>query len=359
MGKYKFFTGNDSSEFFYLCNIFIRDSTGTIADWFGRKISIILGGIILSIGAYVYCIKPAFWMFLVGEFIWAIGFALLSGADQALLYDSLKALGKEKDSKSVLGKCHSIHFISLMISAPIGSYIAKYLGLQYSFMFMIFPFLIATILAFLLKEPAIEKEQRKSSYWKTMCNGISHLRNNKRLLILLLDHIPIAILSFFIVWLYQLVLQRLHFSIKYFGFVHASMTLVQASMVNTFPFFERIFGGKRNYIILSGIITGIGFISTAFMHDTTSVIIGVLLVCAFGLTRRTFFHNYFNKYIESYHRATVLSVISMITRFCAAVCNLLCGKLAEINLSMTLLIFGIIIILASIITKTKEHYLKD
>ena len=99
--------------------------TGTIADRFGRKTSISLACFTAVIAPLVYASYPVFTVFLIGEFIWALGSALFSGANEALIYDTLKKIKQEKLSKKFFAKTRSMHLIALMIAAPIGSLIAQ------------------------------------------------------------------------------------------------------------------------------------------------------------------------------------------------------------------------------------------
>jgi hypothetical protein len=63
----------------------------------------------------LYGSVPRYEIFLLSEFLFAIGFALTSGADQALIYDTLKEEGKEPNSIKVLGKANAFHLILLFI----------------------------------------------------------------------------------------------------------------------------------------------------------------------------------------------------------------------------------------------------
>ena len=128
----------------FVFSIFLLEiPTGAVADFFGRKTSIVLGALITAISAFVYTSYPSFYVFLVGEFMWALGFALLSGAHEALVYDSLKKIKKENTSKKIFGKMQSLSLIGLMISAPIGSIIAVKFGLRYAFMAIGIPMFIS------------------------------------------------------------------------------------------------------------------------------------------------------------------------------------------------------------------------
>ncbi len=73
--------------------------TGVVADRIGRKYSLAMGAGAYCLGAIAYWSVPDLRAFLLGELLMAAGVAFLSGADDAMLYDSLKAAGKEKRAK--------------------------------------------------------------------------------------------------------------------------------------------------------------------------------------------------------------------------------------------------------------------
>jgi len=104
--------------------------TGVIADKFGRKTSLVLSGLVTGIAILVYASYANFWIFALGEVLFAVGSTLASGADSALIYDSLKQIGKEKKSKSIFNRTESVGLLAMMISAPLGSLVAKYIGIN-------------------------------------------------------------------------------------------------------------------------------------------------------------------------------------------------------------------------------------
>lgn len=76
--------------------------TGIIADKIGRKYTLTFGAVICTVGLIVYSVQPNFLLFLLGEFILALGSSLASGADEAILYEILKEESKESESKNIL-----------------------------------------------------------------------------------------------------------------------------------------------------------------------------------------------------------------------------------------------------------------
>ncbi len=77
---------------------------GTIADFFGRKHSLFIVCIVNTVGVLVYVNAPNFYVFMLAEFLWAASVALVSGADEAFVYDTLKKIKRTDESKKIFGR---------------------------------------------------------------------------------------------------------------------------------------------------------------------------------------------------------------------------------------------------------------
>ena len=71
--------------------------TGAVADRLGRKASLALGVGCTAVAVLIFGLATSYEVVLVSYVAWAIGIAFFSGADQALLFESLKALGREDE----------------------------------------------------------------------------------------------------------------------------------------------------------------------------------------------------------------------------------------------------------------------
>jgi len=345
---------------FFVCSIVVLEiPTGALSDYIGRKFSLILSSIIVSFGVVIYASFPNFHLFLLGEFFWAAGFALLSGADESLLYDTLKALGKESDSKKYFSRYASAELAAYLISAPIGSLIAATLGLRYTMLFMAVPFFLSCFIGLSFQEPSIDQKDQKDSYTTIIKDGLSYFKNHRIIRILTFDKVSIASLCFLLIWTYQPLLKKLDVPLIYFGLVHAAMLATQIFFTNSFPFFEKLVGSKKNYLFLSAFITGILFILLGNIIYLPLTILFILLASGIGLSRQVLFQNYMNKYIESDKRATVISIASMFNRLAMAFFYLTIGKLAESNLTLAITVIGILMIVFSLISRVEEKHLID
>ena len=331
--------------------------TGTIADYFGRKTSIILSYLFGIIAFLVYVIKPSFYVFLFAEFIFAISFTLQSGAYEALIYDSLKRSKKLKLSKKVFGRIESMGLFGILIAAPIGSLIASYFGVRAPVLLFTIPLSLAFLIALTLREPLTRKKTESTRYITILKNGIKFFINHKVLKILALDMIFVGSIAYFILWLYQPLLTQVGLNITYFGIVHSLIVISEIIVMNSYDKFEKFLGSKRGFIFLSSFITGTMFIICGLVSYLPALILAIILSAAFGLSRKPLFISYMNKYIPSSKRATVLSAISMCEKFFIAVINPIVGKMVDWSLNYTLVLLGFTVIVFSLISRVEEKYL--
>ncbi|MBT3465339.1 MFS transporter [archaeon] len=332
--------------------------TGAVADHYGRRISISIGIIVNILGIIAYTIKPDFFIFVIAEILWALAYALVSGADHALLYDTLKEEKKEKESKKILGKFGSIELIGILIAAPIGSLIAQYFGIVWATKAMIIPFFFSLLISFTIKEPKIKGKE--NNYFDTLKSGLSYFKNNKKLKILVFDAVSIFSFSLLIIWTYQLLLKDFNIPIGYFGIIHAIAVLFEVIIMNNFDNLEKMFGSKKKYILFSALVVGFSYLLLAFSTSIYLSIPLILIVFGIGITRMTLFTNYLNKFIESHHRATVLSTVSMFAKFGSGLLYPLVGFITEnYSLSLTFFSLGILVLISTTFSKVREDMLID
>jgi len=63
--------------------------SGYTADQIGRKKTLVLGCTLAFLGFVLFSLSYSFWWFLIAEVLLGIGNSFISGADSALMYDSL------------------------------------------------------------------------------------------------------------------------------------------------------------------------------------------------------------------------------------------------------------------------------
>jgi MFS family permease len=350
------------NAWFMFWNFLLEVPTGTVADFMGRKISLVSGSIIAALGVLVYVSHPHIAVFLVAEVIFATAYTLNSGADEALIYDTLIQLGQEDQSKKILSRMESIKLTGIVVGAVAGGFIAKTLGLRMVMIVMAIPMVTAGLIALTLKEPEVHEQKPVlsfKSYKKLLSDGFKFFWKSNILKTLTLDMVLINGCAWIIIWFYQALLTNAGLDISYFGFVHALMSVSQILIISNFIRLEAWLGSKKRLLFLGAFLTGIFFILIGLTTFAPLVIIGITFSAGFGLSRLPLFSSYMNKYIPSDKRATILSTTSMMRTLAIVIVNIIAGLLAESSIPNTLLVLGIAMVLFSFFSKIKEEHLID
>lgn len=330
-------------SWFALWLFLLEVPTGAVADFLGRKYSLFFGGVVASIGAYVYGSVPSIYVFLLGEFLLACGMALTSGADEALLYDYLVSIKKEKDAKKIFAKAQVWTLIGVMVSAPIGSVIASRFGLQGPMMFTAIPFFLAGILSLTFHEVRSTKPvSEQTRYVDVVREGFSFFYRHKLLRRLAIDAIVVASAGYFVIWLYQPLLQRIHIPILYFGFGHMLLTGTEILISSQFTFMEKLVGSAKKYFRWTALLIAIPFLLVAIFPNLLTIGLFIMVSGGFGMTRLQLMAPYMHMHIASDKRATVISSISMFRRFTLAALNPIVGFIATLSLPAALIGVGLL-----------------
>ena len=100
--------------------LFFEIPTGLVADYFGRKKSLIIGTFIIGSAHLLEGSIPEFWAIAIGAALWGIGWTFISGAETAWIADEIE--NKELDSTLLKGaKFSSLgSFLGIVVSVLIG-----------------------------------------------------------------------------------------------------------------------------------------------------------------------------------------------------------------------------------------------
>ena len=345
-------------NFWYLFCVFLFEvPTGTVADVFGRKTSMLAGSAVSILAVLVYSSYPNFYVFLAGETLWAVAFTLKSGANEALIYDTLKLIGLEEASKKVYSRLESFKMAGLLSGALLGGVLARYGGLRAPILSMLLPFAVSGVFVSMLKEPPAGNGTNKIPYGRALRLGLDYFAMHPILRILTIDMVSIGSFSFLVIWFYQMLLKEAGVGIVYFGGVHAAMCLAQMAVLQSFSQFEKRLGSKRRMLTFTAIVAGTGFIALGFSNSARVIIPLIIVVSGFGLSRTPLYISYMNRFIPSDKRATVLSVTSMARNIGIGLANLAAAAIAGWSVRMMVVISGVLIVFFALTTRVKEEHL--
>src|SRR3989338_2286491 len=94
---------------FSLIIVGLEVPSGYFADKVGRKASIVVAAFLGFFGFLIYSFSFNFFGFLLAEIVLGIGSSFMSGADSALLYDTLVECGVQEKYKKIEGQIGRAH----------------------------------------------------------------------------------------------------------------------------------------------------------------------------------------------------------------------------------------------------------
>lgn len=156
--------------------------SGALADRWSRKYTMALSVIFVMISTALAVTAPFAEVYYISAMFWGTAFSLLSGTYESLLFDSLKAEGKEKEYSRRLGYVRSSLSGAVLIAFTISGFIAEATTMATTFYISFIPLVLALILAFMLKEPNIRRTNDTHSYGEHLLDAYNIIRRNPMLL---------------------------------------------------------------------------------------------------------------------------------------------------------------------------------
>ena len=332
--------------------------TGIVADKWGRKYSIALGCLLFGIDMFFFGFSRNYYIFYLSEFLGALGFTMISGADKALLYDILIELNEEKKARYYLARYEFFGTIGLLISFPIGSLIVSqwhYKGV------LAFPFLLTGIIlmiAFLvllwIEEP--NRVRSDEHFLKMGINGLKTLYSHKKLRLFTLNYATISAITFFMFWFYQTLLRQTDVNVGYFGLVGSGCNLFAAILLSRLKTLEKYLGISR-LILFTALIPGLLYIGLSLNKNLFFVLIAVFSVVGLKLLRMPILLDFINQMIKSQNRATLLSTVSILERAIIFILYPFVGLMADYSIDMAFMFLGILCLIFTLFTRIEEQSL--
>lgn len=110
---------------YYASVVLLEVPSGYLSDRVGRRPTLLLATTAWVAGYAALAFGGAWWMFAAGQVAIAAGMAFNSGTDNALFFDSLSALGRQKEVAVLEGKAQSWSAVAMAIAALVGGLLAS------------------------------------------------------------------------------------------------------------------------------------------------------------------------------------------------------------------------------------------
>jgi MFS family permease len=305
--------------------------TGIFADRAGRRTSIITGSLLGFSGYAVYSFSDTFWWFVLAEVLLGISQSLVSGADSAMLFDTLQT-GHIQDKYSRFeGRITSIGNFGEAFAGIIGGFLAVG-SLRYPYYAQTGVALLAIPAAFALIEPPIRSLNSKPEFRQIRQVIINVLVKDKKLKWNTLFSAFTGAATLTMAWFAQPYFQSIHIPVKAYGLLWSILNLsVGITAIYAWKIEKKL--GVINTVLLFTISLILPYIFLNMMPAGSGLILLLIFYLARGLAT-PLLRNYINLITSSEVRATVLSVRNFIIRLTFAVLGPLFGWITD-NYNLT------------------------
>ena len=308
--------------------------SGALSDMIGRKKMVVAAGIFMVIEMVVWGFAPTsdldllFWILAINRILSGLAEAAASGADEALVYDSIDEAGQKEDWAKILQKVTRWQSFAFMIALLTGGIIydpdvmnqaCAFLGFENSLTqqdTMRWPILLNLVTAVLTLFSACalretENYQSKSeflplraAFLQTWNVALWIARTPFALLVILAAATVDSVIRMFITMnseYYRLI----SYPEVAFGIIGAVIALQGMVVARISREMTERFGPNQNFLIIS-VLALLSFIGIRFFIPHFGVIFSMLLFAAMGMTGFCTSY-YLNKTADKSIRATLLS----------------------------------------------------
>ncbi len=282
--------------------------SGYIADLWGKKRCLVVGGILNGVGYSWLLFADTFWEFVLFEFLMGAAAALYSGADVALLYDSIQnQIDRKHEGQKLVGGMIASRSFAEAGAAAINSLILMVASINNLLYVQIFAGWLPFLIALSLDDPHM-KPKIHSHFGRFKKIVVELFAGSKMLRLICLNMVLWGMASFYAVWLFQKYWQEHGIPLAYFGWLWASYNLTVALSSRLAHRLERRIG-TRTVLILIGVLPIFGYLGMYVGAGIWGIAAGFLFQLGRGF-HQVILKDALNQRIAGEFRATINSVVS-------------------------------------------------
>lgn len=324
---------------FHITGFLSEIPTGALADLFGRRKSMAIGRVTSLISAIIMLFSNSFISFAIGFILSAWGYNLNSGSEEALVYDTLKILNREDEYLKINGRLNLIIEVSQGLAVFIGGLLSQ-INFAISYALAIIIAICSLIISLNFTEVgSIDKQQHRGTVIDHFKTSINILKNNKKLLNILM-FFPVVYTFSAIIYFYG---QQYLSDVGYSRIIISIIFLFNGVLSTLGAILsEKIYKRYKNLgwivisMIISVLIILIGYVSRE---------ISILIFISIGFLTailQPISSNLINSMVESKQRATIISVESMFYSLMMIILFPICGLIGDVfSLGASFRIIGV------------------
>jgi len=330
--------------------------SGYLSDRLGYRFTLHLACLFGMAGWSVYTIAGSFAGVLLAEILLGMSYAFISGADSALLYESLRQADREAEYAQ-----HDGRMTAWAQAGEAGG--ALFAGVLYAwapllpFIIQIGVWVVALLVCRGLTEPPGEDVPQHTSHlgeaWRIARTALVD-RPGVRWSLIATALLGLA--SFYPVWLIQPYMQSQSVPLTWFGPIWA-VANIMVSIGSLLSHRLLYHLGSRGLVILCLLLVGSGYFGLSVNHAVWGFAFYFMLTLMRGV-QGPFFRHCLQKQSRRFERASILSLKSLLFRLGFVITGPAVGLFADrFGLHATMMMLGAIMIL--LLLPTSYYFLKN
>lgn len=293
------------------------------ADKYSRKQILIIGTFFSLLASLIFFFSNSFNFFFFATVLMGLANSFRSGTDSALIYDTLLNLGREKDYSKIQSNINGIYFLGRAVVAAIGP-LTYIVNNKLPFLLAVISGLAAILILSLLKEA--EHHKSSGTHLKQIKEGLKFLLINENVWLIILVFSSMSAASDVLFNYYQPILNLVKVPIFYFTFVYLEVNA--ASFIGSMTYTrlaDKLSPGK---VLAFYLLITVGA-SLSFAAGNLFLILLFILFLSFSFgTHGVYIANLINRATPSSHRATTISIQSLINMVMLSLFMVFVGKVA-------------------------------
>lgn len=298
--------------FFSTANLVMEYPSGYVSDRIGYRRSLLIACGLALVGWTAYLFAENFWHVVGAELLLGVSHAFISGSDNALLYETLRAGGRTE----LYTRCDGRMAGWAQIGEAGGALCA---GLLYvanpllPFIIQIGVWAVALVVALSLKEPKADKGPHIASHLNEALRISRYgLVEQKQIRATMVFGVLLGLASFYPVWLVQPFMQQCGVELAWFGPVWAGANLTVALCAYHSHWVLERLGLERICLLFIGLIV-LAFAGLGLTSMVGSFLFYYLLTAMRGL-QGPIIRSFLQRDVTRHMRASILSLHSLMFR---------------------------------------------
>lgn len=322
---------------FWLVIVLSEVPTGAVADRWGRKVSLLLGCLIYSVAILIFGVAENFPLIMLSYLTWGISMTLSSGADSALAYESLAAIGREGEFRKVIGRAQACMIAAALLGLLLGAPLAAATSLTVPIFAGSAIGLLAALVVLTLREPPRHEQETHVPYLQIIREAARFTLGHPSLRAMMALQAVVMVTSMVSIIFVQPFMVEYGVPVRDFGLLTAPLRVL--SIIGSLLAYRLVAraGEQRVTYVLAA-----GCVAAMLVLGLLPSVLAVVMFAVLGFCNATFdpvARDFINRHSPQHMRATLGSVAQMASGMLLMFAAPLTGVVADRTSLQTMFLF--------------------